>query len=113
MKITRNCAQCGDPFEAARSDARYCSTACRKAKWSGKSAVRQPAALPGPIARETRVILGRLGVDDSDEVGRAAIACAAAMDDPSTPPGALVGLSRQIPETLRYLRTRTEEEGAL
>jgi hypothetical protein len=49
-------------------------------------------------------MLGRLGVDDSDEVARAALSCAAALDDPYTPPGALVGLSRALPEALEYLR---------
>ena len=27
--VTRKCEQCREPFEAARSDARYCSTRCR------------------------------------------------------------------------------------
>jgi len=95
---------CEGWFEASRSDARYCSAACRKAAWRGAPKAKQPAALPGPITRETRAMLGRLGVDDSDEVARAALSCAAALDDPYTPPGALVGLSRALPEALEYLR---------
>ncbi|WP_238165393.1 hypothetical protein [Kribbella caucasensis] len=109
--MSKNCAICGDPFEAARSDRRYCSAACRKSAWRGAPAIEQPAELPGPVARETRVILGRLDVDlDRDHVGRAALRCAAALDDPNTPPGALVGLSRALPEALEYLREvrRTE-----
>jgi hypothetical protein len=104
MKVPKNCAACGTSFEASRSDAQYCSPTCRKAAWKGLPKVQQPTELPGPIARETRTILSRLGVDDSDDVGHAALACAAALDDPSTPPGALVGLSRALPETLEYLR---------
>lgn len=104
MKVTRNCEICEGPFEASRSDARYCSATCRKAAWKGVSKAEQPTPLPGPIARETRAILGRLGVDDSNEVARAALSCAGALDDPYTPPGALVGLSRALPEALEYLR---------
>lgn len=104
MRVTRDCDICQAPFEASRSDARYCSAACRKAAWRGLPKAKQPAALPGPITRETRAILGRLGVDSSDDIGRAALSCAAALDHPATPPGALVGLSKALPETLAYLR---------
>jgi hypothetical protein len=102
--VTRACVMCGESFEASRRDAKFCSPACRKAHWRGVPVLEQPAALPGPVTRETRAILAQLGVDDSDHVARAALACAAAMDSPHTPPGALVGLSKALPESLAYLR---------
>lgn len=104
MKAIRNCEMCTAPFEASRSDARFCSPACRKLAWRGVPKAKQPASLPGPISRETRTILGLLGVDECDDIGRAALSCAAALDDPATPPGALVGLSRALPEALEHLR---------
>lgn len=108
---TRDCAICGNSFEATRSDARYCRAACRKAAWRGVPKATRPAALPGPIVRETRALLARYRVDGADEVARAALSCAAAMDDPGTPPAALVGLSKALPEALRYLRVAYSERG--
>lgn len=104
MKAMHNCAMCGGSFEASRRDARYCSAACRAAAWRGDEAVEQPAAMPGAIEREARVLLRRMGADESEHMAIAALACARAMDDPHTPPGALVGLSKELPEALRYLR---------
>lgn len=110
MKVTRSCAFCGGSFEASRRDARYCSPACRKAAWRGDSPVEQPAVMPGAITRETRAILRRLGVDDSDDIARAALNIAQAMDSPHTPPGALVSLSKALPEALAHLREVRERD---
>ena len=113
MLVTKSCENCGDSFETARRDRRFCSPACRKASWRGVPAVERPSTLPGPIVRETRALLAKYGVDDANEVARAALRCAAAMDDPNTPAAALVGLSKALPESMRYLRgvySKTEEE---
>lgn len=102
--VSRNCEHCGTAFEARRRDARFCSAKCRKQAWTGAPLIVQPPALPGPVERETRVILTRLGVSPDDDVARAALRVAATLDDPATPAGALPGLSRVLPETIQHLR---------
>jgi hypothetical protein len=52
--VTRHCAECGDPFEAKRSTAKYCGTTCRSRasvnRTSGKTVtprrVTPPVELP-------------------------------------------------------------------
>jgi predicted nucleic acid-binding Zn-ribbon protein len=108
MHVMRGCAQCGELFEAGRRDARFCSPQCRKKSWKGVPSVPVPAELPGPVTRATRAELAKLGVDTADDVAKAALSCASALDNPGTPPGALVGLSRVLPESLDYLRWMSE-----
>lgn len=101
----RICDMCGEPFEAARRDARFCSAKCRKRSWKGEPHVPHPGQLPGPIEREARALLARLDVDvEGDDVARAALRCAAAMDDPATPPGTLPGLSRALTDAVTHCR---------
>jgi hypothetical protein len=39
---SRPCAECGEPFEAKRGDARYCSSACRQKAYRKRGALRVP-----------------------------------------------------------------------
>lgn len=107
MKTTRLCRICGDPFESSRRDRVYCGGKCRKAAWRGvKPAPPVPRSLPGPIERATRVVLAAEGADVAADVAVAALRCAAALDDPQTPPSALVPLSRTLGDLAREMRER-------
>ena len=102
--VTHSCGACGASFESRRRDARFCSPKCRKAAWSGAPLIEPLPTLPGPVERETRAILAGLHVDGADDVARAAVRVAGALDDPNTPASALAGLSKALPGALAYLR---------
>lgn len=102
--ISHSCEACGEPFESRRRDARFCSPKCRKAAWAGAPLTKPPIALPGPVERETRAVLASIDIGGADDVARSAIRLAMALDDPGTPASALTGLSKQLPETVRWLR---------
>lgn len=104
--VTHSCEACGAAFESRRRDARFCSPACRKAAWKGAPLLEPPPTLPGPVERETRRILSGLQVDGADDVARAAVRIAGALDDPATPASALGALSRQLPQTIAFLRAQ-------
>jgi hypothetical protein len=46
----RDCATCGVPFEARRSDARFCSAACRAASHRGDIAAVIPLGVGGSVS---------------------------------------------------------------
>jgi hypothetical protein len=109
--IAHNCQVCGVAFESRRRDAKFCTPRCRKRAWQGAPLIEPLQTLPGPVERETRAILARIHVDGADDVARAAIRVAGALDDPNTPASALTGLTKVLPETIAYLR-ETHGDGA-
>ena len=110
VPMKRQCAACEAEFDARRRDARFCSPKCRKDAWQrGGAPAPSPSPFPGHVERELRAIMARLGVDPvDDDVARAAVRCAAVFEDESTPPVALVGLSKQIVESVEYLHDRRD-----
>ncbi|WP_327633673.1 hypothetical protein OHB24_27180 [Kribbella sp. NBC_00482] len=108
--ITHNCRVCGAVFESTRRDAMYCTPRCRKKAWAGAALIEPLPTLPGPVEREVRSILTSLHLDGADDVARAALRVAGAIDDPHTPASALAGLTKVLPETLAYLRETHGEE---
>ena len=104
------CLWCGEPLATRNRRARYCGAACRSnAHRHGPRAVpigdRQPRG--GQIVAIVSAQLEALGCRlEDDDLARAALALARALDDPRTPPSALVPLSKELPAVLAYLRER-------
>lgn len=110
MKVVTNCAMCAEPFESSRRDARYCSPACRKAKWRGVKPVDQPVAMPGAVYRATRAWLAWIGAEG--DVPNAVLRMAEAIDAPSTSPSAVATLAGEMLRTTRELQERFEQRRA-
>lgn len=62
MTYALHCAGCGDPFEAKRPHARYCSDACRARHWKGTGSDR-----PHPDGE--RVLRVVKGLTDCERLG--------------------------------------------
>jgi len=104
------CLWCGSPLQTANRRARYCSASCRaKAHRHGPRALplgdRRPKGADGEATAIVTRQLQALGVVDED-LGRAALACARAIDSPQTSSSLLPGLTRALEVTMRYLHER-------
>ena len=107
--MTRECDQCGKPFEAKRSTAKYCGSTCRARRATGQppvklasSAAVTPLPRPderGPIAAATRVMLTDCA-RESTPLGVLALHLAATIDDLFTPANAKAALAKSLRETL-------------
>jgi hypothetical protein len=82
--VTKTCP-CGKVFSPKRSDAKYCSSACRSAAHQGRLAV-------APTRRDPAVEGAPLGI--------AAIELARTLSDPSTPASSMARLASQLERTL-------------
>src|SRR5215218_433769 len=102
------CLWCGEHLATSNRRARYCSASCRsRAHRDGPQAVaivdREPS--DGEIVAIVTRQLEALGVIEED-LGRAALVCARAIESPQTSATALVALTRELPDLMRYLRER-------
>ena len=107
--MTRECDQCGKPFEAKRSTAKYCGSTCRARRATGQppvklassAAVTPPASglERGPIAAATLIMLTDCA-RESTPLGVLALHLAATIDDQTTPANAKAALAKSLRETL-------------
>lgn len=101
----RDCAQCGEPFEAKRATALYCSGKCRKRAQRSRGPVAEAASSPpasdGDVAGAVREKLAAAKVD-ATPLGRAALVLARRIDTFGAiePGAALASLTRELRATL-------------
>lgn len=98
--MRKECAECGDSFEARRPNATYCGPRCRKrAQRAGrtdqKARTVPVAPLPdqpeedGPVTAATRRELAAAGREES-ALGQGALAAARRIDTPTSDSGSAV-----------------------
>lgn len=104
--MDRTCTACGKTFTAKRSTAKYCSSSCRANVSTGKVVPLNPGApiashpaSTGSLSDATSTQLADAGRADTP-VGVAALLLARQLDDPTTPPAARAGLTREFRSTL-------------
>jgi len=100
--VTKTCP-CGKVFSPKRSDAKYCSSACRSAAHQGRLAVaptrRDPAVPDSDLTSAVRATLEAAGAEGAP-LGIAAIELARTLSDPSTPASSMARLASQLERTL-------------
>jgi hypothetical protein len=106
--MTKTCP-CGKPFTASRSDARFCSSACRSAAHRGGLVVVSAADADAPdtaLVAVVRADLEAAGCLDTP-LGQAALELALAMG-PRCPAAAMARLAKQLEATLAAAKHRTK-----
>lgn len=99
-----NCARCGKPFSAVRSDAKYCSSTCRSAKFRGGPDPDLPPS--GPDVLTVADITSDLVTAVENELlaagvlataaGQAALMLARIASNPAATDGPRVTAARQV-----------------
>lgn len=70
---SRQCAVCGEPFEPARADARYCSPACKQKAYRVRVTLNETSVPDLPFAiRNARVGFASRNTSESHSAGRGA-----------------------------------------
>lgn len=104
-----NCARCGKPFTAVRSDAKYCSSTCRSAKFRGAPDPDLPPTVPdvatvGDIVPDlvatARAELEAAGVLNTT-AAQAALTLARLATNPNVTDGPRVTAARQVAGAVR------------
>ena len=103
--MQRTCQACGQTFDA-NPRAKFCSASCRGKAHRGTVVTLRPdapttpaPASTGSLSDATSTQLADAGRADTP-VGVAALLLARQLDDPTTPPAARAGLTREFRSTL-------------
>jgi len=109
--MLRSCEQCGAPFEARRSTARFCSPACQKR--AKRAEVKEPAPVArveaGSIADAVRADLGELVNSTS---GQTALMLAQRLDrsSPIDTGSAIASMAKALDAIMARLAARAPRE---
>lgn len=113
----RDCAQCGEPFEAKRATALYCSGKCRKRAQRSRGPATEASSAPAPasdgdVAGAVREKLAAAKVE-ATPLGRSALVLARRIDTFGAiePGAALASLTRELRATLEAALMKADAEG--